>query len=148
MKTEQKNTTYNAETYIESTKYDFTMNYYRFMNSQLFYTDGVRWLCNEINAYWLLADIYKLIEENLDAFEQQKENGYFLFLIEITNPRDNKALIAIKGVNDEVICHHYIEYTDLVINESDLTSMKIKPCIEIYLGLHTHDYILSLIREY
>jgi len=104
-----------------------TENYYRVM-PRLVITDGVRYLANQANSYWLVSTIYSYLTT-------QPIHSEFVFAT-LTVSEKTADLVLDDG-NDQVIAEQAIEYTDFPLDE-----------ISIYCSYREKTWVLLLQSEY
>jgi hypothetical protein len=78
-----------------------TENYYRVM-PRLVITDGVQYLANQANMYWLVSTIYSYLTT------QPIRSG---FVVARLTASGKTADLVLDDGNDQVICEKYIDYT-------------------------------------
>ena len=104
-----------------------TENYYRVMR-RLVITDGVQYLANQANSYWLVRAIYSHLMSNAI---------YSDFVVARLTVIGNTAELVLDDGNDQVIAKQAIEYTDFPLDEM---------CI--YCSYQEKTWILLLPSEY
>ena len=104
-----------------------TENYYRVM-PRLVITDGVRYLANQANSYWLVSAIYSHLISNAIYSE---------FVVARLTVIGKTAYLVLDDGNNQVIAKQAIEYTDFALNE-----------ISIYCCYQQQGWILLLPSEY
>ncbi|MCD6040266.1 MAG: hypothetical protein K0S27_1666 [Gammaproteobacteria bacterium] len=80
--------------------------------SQMCYTEGVRYLANETDSYWLIDEIAFVILPRL-----LKENKGWFYSIELSVNSNQSAVITISDGNDSIYLKHRINWTDFPILE-------------------------------
>ena len=87
-----------------------TDHYYRHLG-KFVYTDGVKYMAETANAYWLLDVIFSNVADiyaNKDIDAEQKE-----FLVcSLTVSDGDAALFTVDDGNDNILATQKIEYTD------------------------------------
>ena len=104
-----------------------TENYYRVM-PRLVITDGVQYLANQANSYWLVSAIYSHLTSNAIYSE---------FVVARLTVIGKTADLILDDGNDQVIAKQAIEYTDCPLDEM---------CI--YCSYREKTWILLLPSEY
>ena len=104
-----------------------TENYYRVM-PRLVITDGVQYLANQANSYWLVSLIYSHLMSNAIYSE---------FVVARLTVSEKTADLVLDDGNDQVISRQRIDYTDFPLDE-----------ISIYCCYQQQDWILLLPSEY
>ena len=104
-----------------------TENYYRVM-PRLVITDGVQYLANQANSYWLVSTIYSHLLSNAIYSE---------FVVARLTVTGTTADLVLDDGNDQVIAKQAIEYTDFALDE-----------ISIYCCYQQQGWILLLPSEY
>jgi hypothetical protein len=104
-----------------------TQNYYRVM-PRLVITDGVRYLVNQANSYWLVSTIYShLVTRSV----------YSDFVVAQLTVSGKTADVVLDDGNDQIIAKQAIEYTDFPLDE-----------ISIYCSYQEKNWVLLLPSEY
>ena len=88
-------------------QYTGTENYYRVM-PRLVITDGVRYLANQANSYWLVSLIYSHLTTQPICSE---------FVVARLTVIGKTADLVIDDGNDQIIAKQAIEYTDFPLDE-------------------------------
>jgi len=102
-------------------------NYYRVM-PRLVITDGVRYLANQANSYWLVSTIYSyLITQPI----------YSEFVVARLTVSGKTADLVLDDGNEQVIAKQAIDYTDFPLDE-----------ISIYCSYQEKTWVLLLPSEY
>ena len=104
-----------------------TENYYRVM-PRLVITDGVQYLANQANSYWLVSAIYSYL------ITQSIRNEFVVARLTV---KGKTADLVLDDGNDQVIAKQSIEYTDFPLDE-----------INIYCSYQEKTWILLLPSEY
>mgnify|MGYP000539425177 CR=1 FL=1 len=104
-----------------------TENYYRLM-PRLVITDGVRYLANQANMYWLVTAIYSHLVTKPIHSE---------FVVARLVISGKTANLVLDDGNDQVICEQHIEYTDFPLDE-----------VTIYCSYQDRLWVLLLASEY
>ena len=85
----------------EMNRFYGTENYYRYMNTPLVYTDGVKYFAEKACAYWFIdLCVSHLIRLHDD---------FYLIRLKVEN---EKAIVTFEGDEEEVCSQQKIEYTD------------------------------------
>lgn len=108
--------------------------FYQHWISQMCYTDGVRYLANKTDSYWLIDELAfvilpRLLKENKDKF----------YSIKLLVNSDQSAVISISDGNNNIYLDHSIKWTDFPIVEEP---------VQFYLCASGSYYCLMLPREY
>ena len=104
-----------------------TQNYYRVM-PRLIITDGVKYLANKANSYWLVSAIYShLVTQPIHS-----ESVVARLVVS-----GETANLVLEDGNDQVICEQHIEYTDFPLDE-----------VTIYCSYQERLWVLLLASEY
>ena len=102
-------------------------NYHRVL-PRLVITDGIQYLANKANSYWLVSAIYShLVIQPI----------YSAFVVARLTVSDKTAHLVLDDGNDQVICEQYIEYTDFPIDK-----------VKIYCSYQERLWVLMLASEY
>lgn len=102
-------------------------NYYRVM-PRLSITDGIRYLADKTNSYWLVTAIYShLVTQSIHSE----------FVVAKLTVSGEIADLVLDDGNDQVISRQRIDYTDFPLDE-----------ISIYCCYQQQDWILLLPSEY
>ena len=104
-----------------------TENYYRVM-PRLVITDGVQYLANQANSYWLVSLIYSHLMSNAIYSE---------FVVARLTVIGKTADLVLDDGNDQIICEQHIEYTDFPLDE-----------VTIYCSYQERLWVLLLANEY
>jgi len=104
-----------------------TENYYRVM-PRLVITDGVQYLANQANSYWLVGAIYSHLMSNAIYSE---------FVVARMTVSEKTADLVLDDGNDQVIAKQAIGYTDFPLDE-----------ISIYCSYQEKTWVLLLPSEY
>ena len=96
-----------------------TTQYYKHCLRQFIYTDGVKYLAEKANAYWLLDAIAShqpqlLKDHELKEFQHWK----------LTMSADHTAQLVCFRDTDEPVLAQHIEFTDFPLNEVRLYLVK------------------------
>ena len=89
-----------------------TEHYYRYMGSRYTYTDGVKFVADNAEAYWLLDVVFThcmAIARNKNIPEDQKRLYVCNLLV---NDAMNTALFTVSDGNYNDLARQEIEYTD------------------------------------
>jgi len=114
---------------LQSALSDFkgTENYHRVL-PRLVITDGVEYLANKANSYWLVTAIYSHLVTKPIHTE---------FVVARLVVSEKTAKLVLDDGNDRVICEQYIEYTDFPLDE-----------VTIYCSYQERLWVLLLASEY
>ena len=104
-----------------------TENYYRVM-PRLVITDGVRYLANQANSYWLVSLIYSHLTTQPICSE---------FVVARLTVIGKTADLVLDDGNDQIIAKQAIEYTDFPLGE-----------VTIYCSYQGKTWVLLLPSEY
>lgn len=104
-----------------------TENYYRVM-PRLVITDGVQYLANQANMYWLVSAIYSYLTT------QPIRSG---FVVARLTASGKTADLVLDDGNDQVIAKQAIDYTDFPLGE-----------VTIYCSYQGKTWVLLLPSEY
>ena len=104
-----------------------TENYYRVM-PRLVITDGVQYLANQANSYWLVSLIYSYLTTQPIRTE---------FVVARLTVSEKTTDLVIDDGNDRVIAKRAIEYTDFPLGE-----------VTIYCSYQEKTWVLLLPSEY
>ena len=104
-----------------------TENYYRVM-PRLVITDGVRYLANQANSYWLVSVIYSHLTTQPICSE---------FVVARLTVIGKTADLVLDDGNDQIIAKQAIEYTDFPLGE-----------VTIYCSYQEKIWVLLLPSEY
>jgi hypothetical protein len=102
-------------------------NYYRVM-PRLVITDGVQYLANQANMYWLVSLIYSHLITQPICSE---------FVVARLSVSGKTADLVLDDGNDQIIAKQIIEYTDFPLDE-----------ISIYCSYREKTWVLLLPSEY
>ncbi len=116
-------------TTIDLSCFTGTENYWKNAMLCFQYTDGVKFLAVEANAYWLLTDISAF--QRLPAVQAYLKRDYFQsWTLRVA---DNVGILTLTDGNGNVIHKHRYMYTDFPLSE-----------VKFYLV----DGVLMLVSEY
>jgi hypothetical protein len=115
------------ELQINLSHFTGTETYYRVM-PRLVITDGVQYLANQANSYWLVSAIYSHLMSNAIYSE---------FVVARLTVSGKIADLVLNDGNDQVIARQAVEYTDFLLDE-----------IRIYCSYQEKTWILLLPSEY
>ncbi len=104
-----------------------TQNYRRVL-PRLVITDGIEYLANKANSYFLVAAIYSHLVTKPIHSE---------FVVARLAVSGKTANLVLDDGNDQVICEQYIDYTDLPLDE-----------VTIYCSYQERLWVLLLASEY
>ena len=104
-----------------------TQNYRRVL-PRLVITDGIEYLANKANSYWLVTAIYSHLVTKPIHTE---------FVVARLVVSGKTANLVLDDGNDRVICEQYIEYTDFPLGE-----------VTIYCSYKERLWVLLLASEY
>jgi hypothetical protein len=85
---------------------------YQHWISQMCYTEGVKYLANETDGYWLVDEIAFVILPRL-----LKENKDWFYSIKLSINSDKSAVITVSDGNDNIYMKHRINWTDFFVLE-------------------------------
>jgi len=102
-------------------------NYYRVM-PRLVITDGVQYLANQANMYWLVSAIYSHLITQPICSE---------FVVARLTVSEKTADLVLDDGNDQIIARQAIEYTDFPLGE-----------ISIYCSYQEKTWVFLLPSEY
>jgi len=102
-------------------------NYYRVM-PRLVITDGVQYLVNQANSYWLVSAIYSHLMSNAI---------YSDFVVARLTVSEKTADLVLDDGNDQVIARQAIEYTGTPLDE-----------VTIYCSYQSRYWVVSLPTEH
>jgi hypothetical protein len=104
-----------------------TQNYRRVL-PRLVITDGVEYLANKANSYWLVTAIYShLVTQPIHSE----------FVVARLLVSGKTANLVLHDGNDQVICEQHIEYTEFPLDE-----------VTIYCSYQERLWVLLLASEY
>jgi hypothetical protein len=86
-----------------------TEHYYKHPFGILF-SDGLKFLCDEAQCYWLLD-----LVASYQVEESVMNEPFQVF--KLTVNKDHSALVEISDGNDNILQHQFIEYTDFCLDE-------------------------------
>jgi hypothetical protein len=104
-----------------------TQNYHRVL-PRLAITDGVEYLANTANAYWLVTAIYSHL------VTQPIHSEFVVARLVVSGKTAN---LVLDDGNNQVICEQHIEYTDFPLDE-----------VTIYCSYQYRYWVLLLASEY
>jgi hypothetical protein len=104
-----------------------TEKYHRVL-PKLVITDGVEYLANTANSYWLVTTIYSHLVTKPIHSE---------FVVARLTVSDKTANLVLDDGDDQVISEQYIEYTDFPLDE-----------VKIYCSYQDRCWVLLLASEY
>ncbi len=107
---------------------------YQHWISQMCYTEGVKYLANETDGYWLVDEIAFVILPRL-----LKENKDWFYSIKLSINSDKSAVITVSNGNDNIYMKHPINWTDFFVLEK---------AVDFYLCDSGSYYCLMLPGEY
>lgn len=101
----------SAEIKLELSQFSGTSQYFQHPFGQLLYTDGVQYLAQECNAYWLLDVIcsYRLVKKI-------REEDFLVHKLKV-NLGTRTAVYSIEDGNNHVLTVQNIEFTDFPLSE-------------------------------
>lgn len=103
-------------------------------NNRLIYTEGIQYLANKLNCYWLIEEIAYVILPRL----LQYHRDYF-YCIKIGVNKDSSAIIQTDDGNGNIHFNHNIIWTDFPIFRKE---------VKFYLCDGGDHYCLMLPSEY
>ena len=103
--------TFNINVARQSEGFIATQYWYKHMFG-IIYTDGVKWLANELNCYWLIDDIA------LYSNALRKKEGFLT--CEFKTPNRGEGWLYFTDGDNTVLKETYYSFTDLFIDESTL----------------------------
>ena len=113
------------------TQFSGTENYYRIMPNVLM-TDGVKFVADKGEAYWLMTAIASYLPEYTS-----KETFIVATLNVTRTATSSHAILKLDDGNDNVLAQQYIEYTDFELAE-----------IKFYACYNGDMWVIMLPREY
>lgn len=89
----------------ELNQFTGTESYYKTINPNIFYTDGIEFLCKECKSYWLIDVIvsYQPHPESFQVWELKKEGS--------------TCTVKMQDGNNNYKIKQFIEYTDFPLDE-------------------------------
>ena len=85
-------------------------------NPLLFYTEGVQYLANQTNSYWLVNEIgYELLPKLLKRFKD------WFYCIQFQAYSNETACITVSNGNGRIWLKRKIKWTDFPITEQPIT---------------------------
>jgi hypothetical protein len=103
-------------------------------NSNMVYTEGIKYLAEKANCYWLIDEIALVLLPRLLL-----EYKDWFYSIELKAYAENSAIIKVGDGNNKTHFKHKINWTDFPVLE--------KP-VQLYLCDSSNNYCLMLPREY
>ena len=97
---------YNSETYLESGQYTGTSQWYKHQFG-IILTDGIKWLRDKLNCYWLVDDIA--------IFSAKFRKNEDFIVAEFCNDGENRGVLTLSDGNNNVLMRNPYNYTDLCI---------------------------------
>ncbi len=76
------------------------------------FTDGIQYLAEEANAYWLIDYIF-----SSQIYPKIKQETFQIWQMKVS---DNKAIVRVEDGNDNLVKQFKIEYTDFPLPEITL----------------------------
>lgn len=103
--------TYSLKNHEESRQFHGTIEWYRY-DYNLLLTDGVKWLAEEFQCFWLLSDI------GIYSFDYRKRSDFSVARFETKN--EGTGILYIEDGNDNIIKNIHYPYSDLYIDKISL----------------------------
>jgi hypothetical protein len=132
---------YNAEIALEARHFHGTENWYKHLFG-IVYTDGVQWLAETLNCYWLIDEV--AFNTRLYRKSQSFMTVGFKTLVQ------GKGSLEITNGNDYLLAKRRYEFTDLFVNTESLKAAKETEFIRFFLvyGGDFKRHVLMLPSEY
>lgn len=132
--------TYNSTIALESRQFKGTDHWYKHFLGIVF-TDGVKWVREQLECYWLIDDIAIFSRDFL---------GKESFIVADFSNDNGDAILKLTDGNDRLLFSNKYSYADLSIDHQSLVSSKLNPFLRFFLiydgGFKKH--ILLLPSEY
>lgn len=106
---------YNATMAQESRQFHGTSQWYK-NHFGIVYTDGVKWLAEQLNCYWLVDDIAL----HSKAFRKQES----FMAVEFTSPKMCKGQLKLTDGNDHTLKTAKYAFTDLFVDAASIDNPK------------------------
>jgi hypothetical protein len=87
-----------------------TENYYKYYGNFLL-TDGVKFLCEEAGAYWLIDILW-----SVQMISKVRNEGFQVLKLKVDVER-SKGVVEISDGNNNIVYTQEIEYTDFPLEE-------------------------------
>ncbi len=135
---------YSPQIMAESQQFIGAQNWYK-NPFGILYTDGVQWIAETLNCYWLINDI-ALYSRKIRDFPNQ----YPFLAVDFMAPEEGKGKLLVGDGNDKVLFSKRYSFADLMIENEAFKAVKETPSIRFFL---CHDgganrYVLMLPTEY
>lgn len=132
--------TYNSTIALEARQFSGTGNWYKHCLGIVF-TDGVKWLREQLECHWLIDDIAIFSRE---LWEKES------FITADFSHDNDKAILKLTDGNDHLLFSNTYPYSDLSIDSQSLVNSEFDPFLRLFLiydgGFKRH--VLLLPSEY
>ncbi len=132
--------TYTSKIALEARQFTGTGNWYKHFLGIVF-TDGVKWLREQLECYWLIDDIAIF---SRDFWRKES------FITADFSHDNDKAILTLTDGNDRLLFSNKYPYSDLSIDHQSLVTSELNPFLRLFLiydgGFKR--YVLLLPSEY